>query len=175
VKVQFNGKGFAIDDERWAQVTGRLSQTNPGFRSSLRAIPRRAAEQRPAESGISKLLANDIGMLRSHGYDLRLIEREFVCHSLGGRIDLLCEWADGSGYVVIELKAERASSAAVGQTLAYVHWVGQNLPRRQRVPQGLVISLGVDEKFRYAATASQRIASVHIRDILPLWSLFVSQ
>jgi RecB family endonuclease NucS len=66
-----------------------------------------------------------------------------------GRIDLLCE--DGSGaFVVVELKAEQADDAAVGQVLGYVGCVASD-EGSGRAVRGILIARGFTDRARSAA------------------------
>lgn len=65
-----------------------------------------------------------------------------------GRVDLLCVGADGD-FVVVEIKRDDASDAAIGQTLRYVGWVYQHLCKENSV-RSIVLAGGFPDKVRYA-------------------------
>lgn len=137
------------------------------------------ADQTPVriltERRIEERLARDLDLLRPYGYELSLYEspdgrsgRQFVCPSVGGRIDLLCTDRARGGYVVIELKAGRADDRVYSQVSSYIGWVINNLPHGKKVA-GLVISDGEDGRFAGSAVASRgTVHPVHRIDLKDL-------
>ena len=67
-----------------------------------------------------------------------------------GPIDILAQKRDGSGFLVVELKRDRASDAVVGQTLRYMGWIDQHLCHEKQNVKGCIIAQRQDEKLTYA-------------------------
>lgn len=67
-----------------------------------------------------------------------------------GRIDLLAISKDKKTLLVVELKKDRASDAAVGQTLRYMGYVQGELAEEGQSVKGVVIALEDDQKIRRA-------------------------
>lgn len=67
-----------------------------------------------------------------------------------GPIDILSIKKDHSEFLVIELKRDRASDSAVGQTLRYMAWVRENLCRGSEKVRGCIIAQRQDKKMEYA-------------------------
>ena len=81
-----------------------------------------------------------------------------------GWIDLLGRDRVTGRYVVVELKAVRATREVVGQVVAYVGWVTEHLSNGSPV-DGVVISDGVDSHFRYGAAAIPNLRHIDIADL----------
>ena len=67
-----------------------------------------------------------------------------------GPIDILAERTDGTGFVVIELKRDRASDVVVGQILRYMGWVNEHLCTSNQSVKGCIIAQRKDQKLEYA-------------------------
>ena len=67
-----------------------------------------------------------------------------------GRIDILAQRREGSGWLVVELKRDRAADQALGQVLRYIGWVQHHLAAPGGEVRGLIIAPDVDEKLVYA-------------------------
>jgi len=69
-----------------------------------------------------------------------------------GEIDLLCK--DKDGYVVVELKRNKASDKTIGQTLRYIGWVKENLCQNSKTKvRGIILSRSHEKKIIYAIKA----------------------
>lgn len=68
-------------------------------------------------------------------------------------IDILAHHRHEPRWLVVELKRNRSSDEAVGQTLRYVQWVRQNLAQPGEEVHGLIISREADDAIRYALSA----------------------
>lgn len=65
-------------------------------------------------------------------------------------IDILAEKKDGSGYLVVELKRDRASDVVVGQILRYMGYVNEHLCNDNQTVKGCIIAQRKDQKLDYA-------------------------
>ena len=88
---------------------------------------------------------------------LSLIERQYETSS-AGRIDILARDIDDN-YVVVELKRDMASDAALGQLLRYLGWVRLNLSDTDSI-RGFVIGSDVDKHMGYAIQAHDVLTSL---------------
>ncbi len=75
-----------------------------------------------------------------------------------GRIDLLARHRSDNRWLVIELKRDLSSDAAVGQVLRYIGWVEAELAEPGDAVEGLIIALSGDEKLHYAVKAAPRLS-----------------
>jgi hypothetical protein len=103
------------------------------------------------------------------GYDLELVGDGYLgtgrqVSAGGGWIDLLGVDRSTGKHVVVELKAVRAGRNAVGQVMAYVGWVAENLSGGSPV-EALVISDGVDTHFASAVKAIPNLRQIDISDL----------
>ncbi|MDQ0286992.1 hypothetical protein J2Z49_002109 [Desulfofundulus luciae] len=73
-----------------------------------------------------------------------------------GRIDILAVDKEG-GYLVIELKAGKASHSAAGQVLSYISWVRRNIAGSKNV-RGIIIAEDFDRKLKYAVSEIPNIS-----------------
>lgn len=96
------------------------------------------------EKGIEDFYSTRVSLLEP---GLRLVPEGRQYSTPIGRIDLLCEAADGD-HVVIEIKAEEAGDAVFGQILRYIGWVHRNL--RQAPVRGIILASGFPEAARYS-------------------------
>ena len=67
-----------------------------------------------------------------------------------GPIDILGINKDKTGFLVVELKRDRASDQVVGQTLRYMGWVKEHLCNASQSVNGCIIAHAHDEKLKYA-------------------------
>ena len=88
---------------------------------------------------------------------LSLIERQYET-SNAGRIDILATDSNDN-YVVVELKRDMASDAALGQLLRYLGWVRLNLSDTNSI-RGFVIGKDVDKHMGYAIQAHDVLTSL---------------
>jgi hypothetical protein len=160
LRGRFQGKAFVIAPDIWQRLTQLLSDSNPGFRVALETagvLPQEVSSEKDMEDR----LTTNLRRLKEFGYDIELYHddkgrtgRQFVCSSIQGRMDLLCQDRANGDYVVIELKANQAGDHAYAQVQAYMGWVMDNLPEGARV-HGLVISYGTNAWFDSAMHASR--------------------
>jgi hypothetical protein len=75
---------------------------------------------------------------------------EFACAA--GKIDLLAQHRREKKWLVIELKKNTTSDAAVGQVLRYMGWVRLNLAEPQDEIHGVIIAPAIDRSLAYAIT-----------------------
>ena len=67
-----------------------------------------------------------------------------------GPIDILAERKDGSGFLVIELKRDRASDKVIGQILRYMGYVEKHLCTYNQTVSGCIIAQEKDQNLEYA-------------------------
>ena len=65
-----------------------------------------------------------------------------------GKVDILASDKAGD-FIVLELKAGIATSAALGQVLAYMNWIRQHVAQGKKV-RGIIIADDFDTKLKYA-------------------------
>ena len=75
-----------------------------------------------------------------------------------GPIDILAREPATNAYVVIELKRDKSSDQAVGQTLRYMGWVKEHLCQAGEEVKGLIICQDADERLEYALKMTPNIA-----------------
>lgn len=68
----------------------------------------------------------------------------------GGRIDILAERLDGTGWLVLELKRGRAGDEVVGQVLRYMGFVRRVVAAPDQEVRGVIVALDDDQKVRDA-------------------------
>lgn len=92
-----------------------IGQKNADFSKTYRNLTRQARYQRPCrEKLLEDRIAANISALSPFGFDLELVDRQYVCGPVG-RLDLLCYDPAHQRYVVIELKDVKATrGSAVG-------------------------------------------------------------
>lgn len=73
-----------------------------------------------------------------------------------GKADVLACDRAGS-FVVVELKAGIATSAALGQVLAYMNWIRQHIAQGKRV-RGIIVADDFDTKLRYAVIETPSVS-----------------
>lgn len=74
-----------------------------------------------------------------------------------GLIDILAREKATNAYVVIELKRDKSSDQAVGQTLRYMGWVKEHLCQAGEEVKGLIICQDADERLEYALSMTPNI------------------
>ncbi|MEO8034966.1 MAG: EVE domain-containing protein, partial [Acidobacteriota bacterium] len=109
LRGNFQRSAFAIPDDHWARLVSLILAKNPRSAAAFRRaeshkVPRRVL----LEEHIEIRLAADLTPFRKLGLRLELRERQLVCGSQRGRLDLLCYEKANERYVVIELKNVRA-------------------------------------------------------------------
>ena len=85
---------------------------------------------------------------------LEFVGRQYETND-AGRIDILAKDITDS-YVVIELKRDKASDAALGQLLRYLGWVRMHLGNGQQV-RGFVVGEEIDDRMVYAILSSEAL------------------
>ena len=80
-----------------------------------------------------------------------------------GPIDILAREPATNAYVVIELKRDKSSDQAVGQTLRYMGWVKEHLCQGGEEVKGLIICQEADERLEYALKMTPNIAHKRYR------------
>jgi hypothetical protein len=156
LRAGFRRRVYEIPADTWNHLLDRLSASRATIERSRRVAAKRYALERDIEDG----LADDLGPLRNHGYELELRERQHVCRR-GGRADLVCFDTREKQYVVIELKRGRVSRNAVAQLLSYRASVAEEFPVRRR-PIGLLIGDRLDNE------AAGMIADDNRLEFIPL-------
>ena len=74
-----------------------------------------------------------------------------------GKIDILAESKDGQELLVIELKKDEASDAAVGQILRYMGYIKEQVAEKDQVVKGLIIAYDDNLKVKRALMMVQNI------------------
>jgi len=77
-----------------------------------------------------------------------------------GPLDILAISKDGSEYLVIELKRDRASDEVVGQISRYMGWVAKNLCDESQSVRGCIVALQGDQKLEDALYLMSNISFV---------------
>lgn len=83
---------------------------------------------------------------------------EFACTA--GRIDLLARHRSERKWLVVELKRDATSDAAVGQALRYMGWVQLNLAEPGDEVHGLIVARTVDRLLSYAIAAVRNLTTM---------------
>lgn len=163
LRGNFQRRAYEIPDDVWNHLTGVLTSSNHGAKSSLRKAERhRVSATILLEQEIEDALMGRLRVLRP-AWDLKLEQRQYVCSGLG-RIDLLCR--DSRGPVVIELKRGRATGDAAAQIQAYMGWIQANKALKREKVRGIVISKDYDIKFRLAMSVVPDLHHVRLDSIL---------
>lgn len=146
------GSARTIPGHVWAHLS-RLLRRREG--SALARALRHAASRMPRllrEQHIEQQLMREPRKLRDIAANLALWEsdgrigRQVVCDVSGGRMDLLFTTPGERTFVVVELKAVRATSATFGQVCSYMGWVKRTLAKGRRV-LGVVVAVDSDANF----------------------------
>ena len=74
-----------------------------------------------------------------------------------GPIDILAQRKDHSNFLVVELKRDRASDVAVGQTLRYMGWVEEHLCEDGQDVTGCIIAQQKSRRLDYALQSAKSI------------------
>ena len=74
-----------------------------------------------------------------------------------GPIDILAIDHDQKDFLVVELKRDRASDVAIGQTLRYMGWVKQNMCSNQQTVNGCIVGTKADSQLEHALHAVDNI------------------
>jgi len=74
---------------------------------------------------------------------------KFNTHEIG-EMDMLAQNETGDKWLVIELKKNKSSDAAIGQILRYMGWIKTNKIKKNNTVQGLVVCGNYNEKVAYA-------------------------
>ncbi len=80
---------------------------------------------------------------------LRLVPNGRQHSTVIGRIDLLCEAADGK-FVVVEIKKDEADDAVFGQLLRYIGWVHRMMPGGRSNVRGIIVARGFPPRALYS-------------------------
>lgn len=172
-KAQFQRRVYRIPFEYWIKLNQLAATKNPGYQAFIEGIqPGTLHQTIVLEEQLEEGLVQNLGLLRRFGYDLELYShptmgitgRQLVCKGHGGRIDLLCYERKRKRYVVIELKNVCAGQDTFGQICSYVGWVQDKIAGDIPVI-GLVISRGINAKFRSALRVTDRIFHLDMREL----------
>ena len=127
------------------KTKGRRQAKRIAERGRRHVTPTEAAElqRMEVEKGIEDFYVRRTRLIES-GLTLVPDGRQFSTPI--GRIDLLCQSADGE-YVVVEVKAAEAADAVFGQILRYIGWVSRNLSPNVR---GIILASAFPESARYS-------------------------
>ena len=87
--------------------------------------------------------------------DYDFYERQYQTNT--GPLDILAKAKDGSGYLVVELKKDRASDVVVGQTLRYMGYIKENLANENEIVKGCIVANQADDGLRNALLVSDSI------------------
>ena len=107
------------------------------------------------EAALEKWLAHNLQRLED---GLTLQRRQYETED-AGRIDILAR-DKHDGYVVIELKRDKASDSALGQILRYMGWVRYNLVSGHGMVRGYVVGDRFDDKITYAVLSNDEISKM---------------
>lgn len=107
------------------------------------------------EAALEAWLAQNLQKLEK---GLTLKARQYETEVVG-RIDILARDAQ-RGYVVVELKRDKASDSALGQILRYIGWVRYNLLSSGETVRGYVVGERFDDKITYALLSNDAIAEM---------------
>lgn len=182
LRAQFRSRSYRVSAENWRTLNELLARKDSSYQGDLPSIEQAGVDHRiEREAELEDVLAQNLGLLKRFGYDLEIwvdprtgkSGRQYVCRSLGGRIDLLCYDRRGKQYVVIELKNVPAGRNTFGQISSYVGWARTALPptssflgfsQETRVV-GLVISRGRDSMFTSANATNHDIRQLDIQEL----------
>lgn len=172
-KAQFQRRVYRISLEHWTKLNQLAARKNPGYQEFIECVQQRTLDQTIVlEEQLEESLVQNLGLLKRFGYDLELYfdpitgttGRQLVCKGNGGRIDLLCYERKRKRYVVIELKNVCAGQNTFGQISNYVGWVQDRIAGDTPVI-GLVISRGIDAKFKSSLRVTDRIFHLDMREL----------
>jgi len=166
VKCSMQKSEFRMSPEQWHRVY-QLAYCDdiallhrPTTELSNYSIPKEFKLENEIEDIVEEKLPE---LFREDGYDLELFihndgrrGRQFWCHGMGGRIDLLALDKKTGTLVVIEIKKDRAGRDVQSQIYSYIGYVKKHLADGRTV-MGFVICRETDIKFDYAASISDDI------------------
>ncbi len=109
----------------------------------------------PNELFIQKILEKNFDEVIGKKYNLELYQDDPDSSGAQyptpvGRLDFLAKDKKTGDFVVIELKAGKATDTALGQILRYMGWVKENLSPPNKNVRGYIIAEDMDEKLKYA-------------------------
>lgn len=104
------------------------------------------------EANLENFLADRVGQLEE---GLKLIGRQ-VDTGIVGRLDLLCEDAEGN-LVVVELKKGKAGSSVIEQISRYMGWAKEHKATPGQEVRGIIVVGQKDTYLEYAAKANPLI------------------
>ena len=172
-RANFQRRVYAIPPEHWKRLEQMASEKNPDYGRFLGKVEQTTVVKSILlEEELEDALVENLGLLKSFGYDLELYVspidgasgRQLVCKGNGGRIDLLCFDRKKKQYVVVELKNVRAGQNTFGQISNYIGWVQERIAKGKPVI-GLVISRGCDAKFQSSMKITNKIFQLDIEQL----------
>ena len=171
VKMQCQGKSFAISHEQWKHLNELVDKKNEGFVRAAETAGKSNLRNVFYESEIEDALVKDLQMLRRFGYDLELYRdprsgtsgKQYFCGA-AGIIDLLCYDRKQGEYVVIELKNVAASMNTISQIDHYMEWVRRRLAKGSPV-LGLVISRDTRLEFDHEVRKRDSLRNLDISEL----------
>ena len=153
LRGNFQNMVFHIEPAIWDRLNSLLIKENPDYAPALKRVSGAISPKILSEEELEQRLVDNLGVLRSKGYDLELWQdpkthqsgRQYVCRGYRGRIDLLCREKKNHRFVVIELKNVRAGALTFAQIHGYLGYVAKSFPGGGSV-MGLIISRGCDSE-----------------------------
>ena len=109
-------------------------------------------------------MIKNIHVLQKFDLDLDVTGRQVYIGS-GGFIDILGKDKTTGDYMVIELKIEKANRNTFGQISEYIGWVMKHKAKKEPV-KGIVISRGMDQKFKAALNTNPTIKQIELSNVL---------
>lgn len=170
---RFQRSVFSIPPDIWKKLNQYLAQGDTSYKKLLSRLKQEPVlKEIVLEEELEEELANDLGRLKPHGFNVRLWQdpssgltgRQLICTGNGGRIDLLCYDSRRRRFVVIELKNVRAGQNTFGQISNYMGWVEERIAGDIPVI-GLVISRGYDVKFQSSLRTSKSVFHLDLENI----------
>jgi CRISPR/Cas system-associated exonuclease Cas4 (RecB family) len=73
-----------------------------------------------------------------------------------GRIDILARHREKPEWLVIEIKKDKSSEAAVGQILKYIGWIEEEMAESGQKVFGMLICREIDKTTKYAVKAAPK-------------------
>lgn len=163
--ARFRQRVYELPPTVWNRLVDMLRARNPGLGPQFKAHAG-SGRSKPAllEYRIEDALESNIEVLGSRlKLNLSIYDRQYRCGPYG-RIDLLCRYT--RGWVVVEVKRDRAMASAVGQIAAYMAYVRENLRTASRPNvRGVLVARGADPRFEAARSEVDRLDFVDLNDI----------